>query len=74
MPKRSLKVTPGKVKLIIDQPIDMKKYNFENHNELVEQVRTIIIKNYDDGKDTTSSNVKDTGEKSFFNLIFNKNN
>ncbi len=68
MPKRSLKVTPGKVKLIIDKPIDTKKYTMESRNELIEQVRKIIIKNYDNWKETISSN-EGTEKKNFFSLF-----
>lgn len=63
MPKRSLKVTPGKVKLIIDKPIDTKNYTLESRNELIDQVKKIITKNYDNWKETSSSNVEDAEEK-----------
>ncbi|MEN6621811.1 MAG: lysophospholipid acyltransferase family protein [Smithella sp.] len=56
MPKRSLKVTPGKVKLIIDKPIDTKSFTLESRSELIDKVRKVIIKNCDDWKETISSN------------------
>lgn len=62
MPKRSLKVTPGKVKLIIDKPIDVKNYTIENRHELIDRVRNVIIKNYDYWKE---ADIKDAGEKVF---------
>jgi 1-acyl-sn-glycerol-3-phosphate acyltransferase len=65
MPKRSLTVTPGKVKLIIDKPIDTKKFTKESRHELIDQVRKIIIKNYDYWKETVSSN----GDKEKKNLF-----
>jgi len=46
MPKRSLKVRPGRVKLVIDKEINVKDYDIEKRQELVEKVRNIIIKNY----------------------------
>jgi 1-acyl-sn-glycerol-3-phosphate acyltransferase len=65
MPKRSLKVTPGKVKLIIDKPIETKKYTIETRNELIDQVRKIITKNYNNWKETTSSNVECSTDEKF---------
>jgi len=59
MPKRSLKVTPGRVKLIIDKPIEVKSYNIENRQELIDKVRKVIIKNYDFWKETGAANIKD---------------
>jgi 1-acyl-sn-glycerol-3-phosphate acyltransferase len=59
MPKRSLKVTPGKIKLIIDKPIDVKNYDIENRHELIDQVRKVIIKNYDYWRETGTSSIKD---------------
>ncbi len=66
MPKRSLKVTPGRVKLIIDKPIDVKKYNIENRHELIDQVRKVIIKNYDYWREAGTSSIKDMEENSSY--------
>jgi 1-acyl-sn-glycerol-3-phosphate acyltransferase len=63
MPKRSLKITPGKVKLIIGKPVDVKNYNLENRQELINKVRNIIIKNYDNWKDAGTANIKDLESK-----------
>ena len=63
MPKRSLKVTPGKVKLVIDKPIDVKNYTIENRHELIDQVRKVIIKNYDYWREAGTSSIKDNEEK-----------
>lgn len=62
MPKRSLKVTPGKVKLIIDKPIDMKGYTLGKNDELIERVRKVIIQNYKLGKNSVISGTQDTAE------------
>jgi 1-acyl-sn-glycerol-3-phosphate acyltransferase len=59
MPKRSLKVTPGKVKLVIGKPIEVQNYGTENRHELINNVRNIIIKNYDYWKESGTSNIKD---------------
>jgi 1-acyl-sn-glycerol-3-phosphate acyltransferase len=66
MPKRSLKVTPGRVKLIIDKPIDVKNYTIENRHELIDQVRKVIIKNYDYWREAGSSSIKDIEEKASY--------
>jgi 1-acyl-sn-glycerol-3-phosphate acyltransferase len=59
MPKRSLKVTPGRVKLVIGKPIDVRDYNIDNRHELIDRVRKIIIKNYDDWRETGSAGIRD---------------
>jgi len=60
MPKRSLRVRPGRVKLIIDKPIDVKKYGVEDRQALIEKVRNIIIKNYDEWRDADTAGIIDT--------------
>jgi 1-acyl-sn-glycerol-3-phosphate acyltransferase len=45
MPKRSLKIIPKKVKIIIGSPVDVKNYTVENHNDLIERVRGAITEN-----------------------------
>lgn len=59
MPKRSLKVKPGRVKLVIDKPIDTKDYTLENRQELIERVRQVIIRNYDIHRNTGTASLKD---------------
>lgn len=59
MPKRSLRITPGRIKLIIDKPIDVGSYTVENRHELIGNVRQIIIKNYDSWKEAGSKNIRD---------------
>ena len=61
MPKRSLKITPGKVKLVIDKPVDVTSYNTENRHELIDKVRKVIIKNYDEWREAGTLSIKDTG-------------
>lgn len=63
MPKRSMKVTPGKVKLIIDKPIDVKNYTIENRHEFIDRVRNVIIKNYDYWREADTPGIKDIEEK-----------
>jgi 1-acyl-sn-glycerol-3-phosphate acyltransferase len=63
MPKRSLKVTPGRVKLIIGEPVDVRNYNLENRQELINKVRKIIINNYDYWKNAGTANIKDLENK-----------
>ena len=47
MPKRSLKVNPGRITMIIDAPIDIDEYTDDARTELMERVRGIIVKNFD---------------------------
>ncbi|MCX7816553.1 MAG: 1-acyl-sn-glycerol-3-phosphate acyltransferase [Syntrophales bacterium] len=49
MKKRSLTVKPGTIKLIIDKPVDVSSYTLETRYELIEQVRNIIIQNFNTG-------------------------
>jgi hypothetical protein len=51
------------VKLIIGKPVDVKNYNLENRQELINKVRNIIIKNYDNWKDAGTANIKDLESK-----------
>lgn len=60
MPKRSLRIKPGKVKMIIDKPVDVRNYNLENRQELITAVRSVIMKNYDHWQDADSLAIKDT--------------
>jgi len=45
MPKRSLQINPGRIVMVIDRPIDVIDYSIENRQELIDTVRTVIIKN-----------------------------
>jgi 1-acyl-sn-glycerol-3-phosphate acyltransferase len=59
MPKRSLRVRPGRVKVVIDKPVYVKNFDIEKLHELVEKVRSIIIKNYDQWRETGTASIKD---------------
>ncbi len=59
MPKRSLRVRPGKIKMVIDKPVETKEYSLENRQELIERVRNIIIKNYDEWREPGTAGIKD---------------
>lgn len=49
MPKRSLRINPGRVIMIIDKPIEVKGYTIEDRAHLIERVRSVIVNNYDRG-------------------------
>lgn len=59
MPKRTLKIKPGRIKLIIDKPIDVKKFTLETRNDLIKAVRNTIIKNYDSFRAEGDQNLRD---------------
>lgn len=59
MPKRSLKIKPGKIKLVIDKPIDVKNIMLENRQDLITIVRNTIIKNYDSFRAEGAQNIRD---------------
>jgi len=45
MPKRTLKVRPGRITLVIDRPVDVSGYTLETRGELIERIRDIIVRN-----------------------------
>ncbi|MBN1661978.1 MAG: 1-acyl-sn-glycerol-3-phosphate acyltransferase [Deltaproteobacteria bacterium] len=49
MPKRSLKIHPGAITMVIDKPISVDGYTIETRNLLIEKVRDVIVKNYEEG-------------------------
>jgi 1-acyl-sn-glycerol-3-phosphate acyltransferase len=59
MPKRSLKIKPGKIKLVIGKPISTKDYDIERRQELIDRVRNIIISNYETFRDENTQRLKD---------------
>ncbi len=59
MPKGSLKINPGKIKLIIGRPIDVKNITLENRRELIEKVRKAIINNYDSFRPEGTMKIRD---------------
>lgn len=58
MPKRSLRIHPGKVTLIIDKPIDVTGYSIEDRAQLIDRVRKVIVNNFERG--TPSETVRQT--------------
>ncbi len=59
MPKRSLKITPGRVKIVIGKPVDVRSYTIETRHELIDKVRKVIIANHDNWKEVGASRIKD---------------
>ena len=45
--KHSLRLTPGKVKIVISDPIDSSKYKLDDREKFASDVRQVIIKNFD---------------------------
>jgi 1-acyl-sn-glycerol-3-phosphate acyltransferase len=46
MPKKSLRVHPGKVTLVIDRPIDVSGFAEERLDELLNRVHDVIASHY----------------------------
>ena len=46
MPKRSLRVNPGKITMVIGKPIDVTPYTAENRHELIAKVRNVIVETF----------------------------
>ena len=46
MPRRSLRISPRRVAIVIDKPIDVRKYSLDRRDDLIEDVRGIIVKNF----------------------------
>jgi 1-acyl-sn-glycerol-3-phosphate acyltransferase len=59
MPKRSVKIKSGQIKLVIGEPIEVKSFDIEKRQELIKKVRDTIIKNYDNVHETGNLNLKD---------------
>ena len=59
MPKRSVKIKSGQIKLVIGEPIEVKSFDIEKRFELIKKVRDTIIKNYDNVQETGNLNIKD---------------
>lgn len=60
MHKRSLRIKPGQIKMVIGKPIEVKNFDIEKRNELIEIVRNEIIKNYQDWQEAEISDIKNT--------------
>jgi hypothetical protein len=50
MPKRSLKIRPGTITMIIGRPVDVSAYTVETRGELIARIRGVIIRNCEDGR------------------------
>jgi 1-acyl-sn-glycerol-3-phosphate acyltransferase len=59
MPKRSVKIKSGQIKLVIGEPIEVKSFDIEKRFELIKKVRDSIIKNYDNMQEMGNLNIKD---------------
>jgi len=59
MPKRSVKIKSGQIKLVIGEPIEVKSFDIEKRFELIKKVRDTIIKNYDNMQEMGNLNIKD---------------
>lgn len=46
MPRRSLSVSPKKVTIVIDKPIDVRRFSLERRDDLVKEVRDVIVDNF----------------------------
>jgi 1-acyl-sn-glycerol-3-phosphate acyltransferase len=57
MPKRSLRINPGKVTMIIDKPIDVTGYTIEDRSQLIERVRNVIVNHCDRGKPSSAADL-----------------
>ncbi len=49
LPKRSLKVKPGRITMVIGRPVEVSGYTIETRAELIERIRNIIIRNVETG-------------------------
>ena len=47
IPKHSLKVKPGKIKMVFSDPKNTRKYSYQDREKLSELTRSIILKNFD---------------------------
>ena len=59
MPKRSLRIKPGQIKLMIGKPIEVVNFDIEKRHELIEIVRNEIMKNFNEWQDADRTNIKD---------------
>lgn len=59
MPKRSLRIRPGQIKMVIGKPIEVAHFSIETRQELIERVRNEIIKNYNDWQESEQTHIKD---------------
>jgi 1-acyl-sn-glycerol-3-phosphate acyltransferase len=48
LPKNTIRIRPGNIKLVISDPINTKDYGYQQREKLSRNVRDIIIENYDE--------------------------
>lgn len=63
MPKRSLKVTPGQIKIVIGKPVDVNSFDLGKCQQLIETVRNEIINNYNEWQDVGKKDIRDVGSE-----------
>jgi 1-acyl-sn-glycerol-3-phosphate acyltransferase len=54
MPKRTLRVKPGRITMVIGRPVEVSGYSIETRGELIEKVRNTIIRNME-GREAISA-------------------
>lgn len=59
MQKRSLRIKPGQIKIVIGKPIEVSNFDIEKRQELIEIVRNEIIKNYNCWQGAEEPEIKD---------------
>jgi len=59
MPRRSLKIKPGKIRLVIGKPMDVSGYKLEDRQELIRKVRDMIKENYDHYRHAGTAGLRD---------------
>ena len=47
LPKRSLTIKPGKIQVVIGDPIDTSAYNHDNVQDLMYKTRRVVLSNFD---------------------------
>jgi len=49
MPKRTLMIKPGRIKMVIDKPVDVSPYTMETRAELIQLIHGVIVTNFEKG-------------------------
>jgi 1-acyl-sn-glycerol-3-phosphate acyltransferase len=65
LPKHSLKVSPGKIVMVIDEPVETAAYSEERRGELIAKVRDVVVKNFYDAEKARSSRASQGREAGF---------
>lgn len=63
MPKRSLRVKPARIKMVIGKPIDVTDFTIEKRHQLIAVVRNEIMKNYNEWQDAGNTVIRDVGSE-----------